>query len=1120
MLLAIPFLNALKLPADFFSKRECLILKLVTDIFVNKRFIRVPQLGYKSTCMRDYLVFLLGFVLVLASCSTEIPPDVAEEYDQLPEAVDFNLHVKPILSDKCFLCHGPDKGSRKAGLHLDEEEAAYAKLVNAPGKHAITPGKLRKSEVFHRIVSDDPDYKMPDPESNLELSAYEKAVLIKWIEDGAEYKPHWSFIKPEKTDPPTVKEEQWLKNPIDNFIVRKLEDNNLAPSPEAPKEILLRRVSLDLTGLPPTAEEIDDFLSDNSENAYEKQVDRLLASPHYGEKMAMDWMDVARFADTHGYTVDRYRDMSPWRDWVIKAFNENISYDTFILWQTAGDLLPNPTKEQILATAFNRIHPQNMEGGIIPEEFRVEYVLDRVNTSGQAFMALTLGCAKCHDHKYDPISQKNYYEMSAFFNNVNESGQISWDNAMPVPTMLHTTEQQEEVLEFLQTQIEIKEQKSDSISQVEMIGFEKWFAEEKYRNIESKTPPKSIIALFEFEGKKLENKLNSSQKGSMKQIGSNNEKPVFAKGRNGEGLHLDGDAWLDTKGLGSYRKSQPFSVSINVNLAEDLENGVIFHKGDGAALYCFKGFHLALENNKLQILMAHTVPDNAIIEYTSQEVPRNTWINLTTTYDGSGKASGLKIYQDGTELETDVTNDNLYKDIHFHSKNEPGIQVGARWRGKGIGGSVVDDLMIFESELTALEVMQISNSENLVALLSKDRAGFSDQEKKMLQSYYLSHHSNLHRNALKEVEKARMIFADSMEVIQEIMVMKEMPSQRKTYLLERGIYDSYGDEVSPNTPQSILAMPEDFPRNRLGFAKWLIHEDHPLTARVTVNRYWQNLFGRGIVRTTEDFGNQGELPSNPHLLDWLAVEFMESGWDVKALQKLIVMSGTYRQNSIASKELFEMDGDNVLLARGPAVRLTAEMMRDNVLQASGLLNSNIGGISVKPYQPKDLWKVNGGKYVQDTGDNLYRRSMYTIWKRSVPHPTQATFDAPDRSECTVRRQETNTPLQALVLLNDPVFVEASKVMGEQITKSAEVKKGISDVFVKLTGRMPNDKELKILQELREKEYDSFKNNQGKSAGWLEAGEYSVDSALDKDLIAANAVVASAIINSDATITKR
>ena len=1069
--------------------------------------------------MRYNPIFLLLFSIVIASCSTDIPEDVSKEYNKLPSVLDFNLHVKPILSDKCFLCHGPDKASQKAGLHLDEAKAAYARLANS-GNYAITPGNLNKSEVFHRIVSDDPDYKMPDPESNLELTAYEKAVIIKWIEDGAEYKPHWSFIKPVKQKPPKIKNEQKAINFIDNFVIKKLEANNLELSKEADKEILLRRLSFDLTGLPPTTDEINAFLLDKSENAYEKQVDRLLASVHYGEKMAADWMDVARFADTHGYTVDRYRDMSPWRDWVIKTFNDNMPYDKFILWQIAGDLLPSPTKEQVLATAFNRIHPQNMEGGIIPEEFRVEYVLDRVNTSGQAFMALTVGCAKCHDHKYDPISQKEYYEMSAFFNNVNEAGQISWDDAMPVPTMLNTTDQQDEILKFLLDQVQQKEEQADSVSNREQKAFENWLSEGKYKYVVKTKYPKSAIAHFEFENERLVNRLNSSQIGKMEQIGSSNEKAQFGEGKSGDGLELDGDAWFDTEGVGSFRKSEPFSISINVNLPDDIENGVIFHTGDGAAIYCFKGFHLALADNKLQLLMAHTAPDNAIIEHTAQEVPRNTWINLTMTYDGSGKASGLKIFQDGEELETEIEIDNLYKDIHFKRKQEPGIQVGARWRGKGIGGATVDDLMIFDTELSTLEIIQITDRKQFVEILSKQAEELTPTEAALLQTYFLYNYSGEYQKMQLELQAARAIYSDSLENVQELMVMKEMPENRKTFVLERGVYSEYGDEVSANTPNAILPMPQDLPRDRLGFAHWLIHRDHPLTARVTVNRIWQNYFGQGLVKTTEDFGNQGAMPSHPHLLDWLAVEFMEMRWDLKKLQKLIVMSTAYRQSSLASRELLELDPENALLARGPAVRLTAEMIRDNALMASGLLNSKIGGKSVHPYQPKDLWKVNNAKYVQDTGDKLYRRSMYTIWKRSVPHPTLATFDAPDRSECAVRRQKTNTPLQALVLLNDPIFVETSKVMGEQITNSQNPKDGISEVFMKLTGRKPNESEMSILLELQQAEYEKFKDREDKTIGWLEAGEYKVSNTYDKNRLAANAVVASAIMNSDATITKR
>jgi len=1049
----------------------------------------------------------------------EIPHEIALEYENLSDVVDFNLHVKPILSDKCFKCHGPDKGSLKADLRLDMESSAYAQSENS-GTYAITPGNLNKSEIFHRIVSDDPDYQMPEAESNLALSAYEKAILIKWIEEGAEFKPHWSFIKPERKTLPQVEHEEYVRNPIDNFVIRKLEQNNMEPSDEANKELLLRRLSFDLTGLPPTLDEINAFLSDKSEDAYELQVDRLMASVQYGEKMATDWMDVARFADTHGYQVDRYRDMSPWRDWVIRTFNENMPYDRFILYQMAGDLLPSPTKEQTLATAFNRIHPQNMEGGIVPEEFRVEYVLDRVNTSGQAFMGLTVGCAKCHDHKYDPISQKEYYEMSAFFNSVNEAGQISWDDAMPVPTILNTTDQQDEILNFLSDIVHDTESKADSIAMSASQSFDRWLSRANLNKLGMSKYPKSLMALFEFENGRLNNSLNPKQIGKMKQTGYDDEKPQYGNGKSGKGLQFDGDVWFDTEGIGSFRKSQPFTISINIMLPEDLEKGVIFHKGDGAALYCFKGFHLALENNKLQMLMAHTAPDNAIIEYTTNEVPRNVWISLAMTYDGSSKASGLKVYHDGLELETEVEIDNLYKDIHFKRVPEPGIQVGARWRGKGIGGATVDDLMIFDAELTPLEILQISDNKKFTEMLSRPVSALTANEKSLIQSCFVSRQSIPYQKVQKELERVRTIYSDSVENIQEIMVMKDMPVNRKTYVLKRGRYDEYGDEVFPVTPESIMAWPDELPRNRLGFAKWLIHKDHPLTARVTVNRIWQNFFGQGLVKTSEDFGNQGALPSHPELLDWLAVEFLEMDWNLKEFQKLIVMSSTYRQSSIAGKELLELDPENTLLARGSAVRLSAEMIRDNVLLASGLLNRQIGGKSVSPYQPNELWKMNGAKYIQDSGEKLYRRSMYTIWKRSVPHPTLTTFDSPDRSECTVRRQKTNTPLQALVLLNDPTFIEASKVMGEQITSSGNLRISISEVFMKLTGRKPSEREMNILLEMQDTEYKKFRSHEDKTNGWLNTGEYKVADGYDKSLVAANAVVASAIMNSDAAITKR
>lgn len=1059
------------------------------------------------------------FIFSLISCSPELPEDVQAAYEELPEALDFNIHVKPILSDKCFACHGPDLAAQKAGLSLHDPEMAFASLKDSPGKVAIHPGSLRKSELFHRIISEDLEYRMPSRESNLALTPKEKAILIKWIEDGAEYKKHWAFIPPQKHDIPKVKDKTWTKNPIDHFVLSKLEQEGIKPSQEADKETLLRRLSLDLIGLPPNLAEIDAFLADPSANAYEKQVDRLLNSAHYGEKMAMHWMDIARFADTHGYTVDRYRDASPYRDWVIRAFNQNLPYDQFITHQLAGDLLPNPTKEQLIGTAFNRIHPQNMEGGIVEEEFRVEYVVDRTSTMGQAFMALTLGCARCHDHKYDPISQKNFFELSSFFNQVDEAGQISWDDATPVPTMLLTDSGKDNMLSYLFSQKNREEEELKIVAEKEEEAFQTWLTSKAFQNTAKLDFPASRVGFYSFDQNSIHNNLNPSQKGTMESSEVKNQKPAYVDGFRGKAVKLNGDSWLDLGGSGVFSKSEPFSVSIWISVPKSLTDGVIFHKGSGAVLYNWRGYHLSLKNNRLELLMAHTAPYNAITKVTEQNIPRDQWINLVMTYDGSSKANGLRVFLNGLEMATQTTHDNLYKDILFQG-GQPGLQVGAVWRGKGLKDALVDEVSVYDKELSTLEVLQIARLEEYKSIFAQSGKEFNTQEKEALKKLYLNNHSLAYKEKLQAVVAKRKAYADSVERIPEMMVMQDKTNKRPTYILTRGEYNSRGEEVFPNTPESVLPMKEDLPKNRLGLAQWLTDAENPLTARVAVNRFWQNYFGNGLVATSEDFGNQGQLPSHPELLDWLALEFQNSGWDVKAMQRLIVTSATYRQASKNRPELAEKDPDNYLLARGPSVRLPAELIRDNALFAAGLLNPAIGGKSVFPYQPEGLWKVNGANYVQDSGQNLYRRSMYTIWKRSVHHPTLSIFDAPDHSVSVSKRQETNTPLQALVLMNDPTFVEASKVLGEKMLDNPEISKSIEDTFRRLTGRKPNPKELQILLELRENEYRKFKSDQNKTKGWLASGEYQIPPDLDPFHLAANAVTASAIINSDAFLTKR
>lgn len=1060
-------------------------------------------------------------VLFLSCGGPDLSENVAREYENLPPKLDFNQHIKPILSDKCFICHGPDKAKIKAGLQLHAPEKAYAELPDSPGTYAVVPGNPGNSEMIARILTEDPELVMPAPDSHLTLSDREKALLVKWIEDGAEYKDHWAFLEPKKQLVPDVVQKDKVGNAIDNFVLARLEQERLEPAARADKETLLRRVSFDLTGLPPTTEELDAFVTDNGPDAYEKQVDRLLASPHYGEQMALGWMDLSRYADTHGYSVDRYRDMSPWRDWVIETFNKNMPYDTFVTWQLAGDLMESPTREMKLATAFNRIHPQNMEGGIVNEEFLIEYAVDRASTVGQAFMGLTVACARCHDHKYDPISHKDFYEMTSFFNNLSESGQISWNSAMPVPTMLLTTEEEDQMIVYMNGLLKEAEKEVKNVEKgVVSIDFERWLENKGHKKALRNEPNDQLVAYYTLDGGNLTDKLHSQNKGAMKRESREGQKINLVKGKKGDGIMFDGDTWLDLKKTGVYGRNDKFSINLWANIPKNLKDGNIFHKGDGAILYNWRGYHLKIVDGKLEIMLAHTAPDNTITELANEGFPRDEWISLAMTYDGSSKADGLKLYVNGKEVETTVKSDNLFKDILFGRSPEPGLQFGARYRGKGIKGAVVDEIKVFEKELSAVEVMQLAENKEVNTLAEKVASTLSKKEWEMLERFYLGTVTNKLDSPNKKLADLRKAYVDSVENIKEIMVMKETPEPVQAYLLDRGVYDARAEEVFPDTPEAMLPMPEEYPKNRLGFAKWLFLEEHPLTARVAVNRFWQHYFGKGLVKTSEDFGNQGEMPSHPALLDWLANYFRESGWDMKALQKMIVMSNTYQQSSVADAALMDKDVENILLARGPSKRLSGEMLRDNALVASGLLNDTIGGESVKPYQPNGLWKVNGSHYHEDQGDKLYRRSMYTVWKRSVPHPTLATFDAPDRSICTIRRQETNTPLQALVLLNDPTYIEAARVLGKNMLSYKDPAKGISMVFRQLTGRKIKKEELTALLDLKKEEYEEFKNFPEKTKGWLNTGEFRISSDDDGALVAANAVVASTIMNADATITKR
>ncbi len=1063
------------------------------------------------------MIFIMVFwtATLMGSCDQEYHENVV--YSEL----DFNQHIKPILSDKCFACHGPDKNARKAGLRLDTPGGALEHLLES-GKYAFVSGSSSKSEAYQRMLSEDPNWQMPPPESHLSLSQQEKDQIRRWIEQGAEYKPHWAFIAPQKPDLPTVEDEGWGRSDIDRFVWEKLREKGLKPQKMADKEIIIRRLSFDLTGLPPTIVEIDAFLNDTTPNAYEKLVDRLLDSPHYGERMAVDWLDLARYADTHGFTVDFYRPAWPWRDWVIQAFNDNMPYDQFVQWQLAGDLIPEPSKAQILATGFNRNHAQNAEGGIVNEEFQVAYVADRAETFATAFLGLTLECARCHDHKYDPISQKDYYSLFSFFNQVNESGQITWSRVdMPSPTMLLPDEEVEAKMHYLKQEILKRE---DSLERLhDTVQDQKLFEQWKRKVKPSLIEPTDKIAHYSFNQIEINNIPNESVlEKDGRVIDPVSSKPALNKpepvdGILGKGLLLNGDDALDFPEVGRFTKSDPFSIGLWICVPEELRSGVIFHSNKGGIIYNFKGYQLSVEGDQWDVRLAHTFPYNAIHLISKDSIPRGTWQHIMLTYDGSGRAGGVNLYLNGHELEMFVEQDQLYKDIIFIRENvDTHLKVGARWRSKGFRHGKVDELVVYDRELTAWEVAYWSDDKR------EERLGVSAEEPwdAMLYDYYITLKPESQR-LLDSLRWLRHRYDRLVEDVLEVMVIDERERPRSTYLLERGAYDAKGEEVFPATPASIMSYPDTLPPNRMGLGRWLFDPKNPLTARVVVNRLWQQCFGQGFVRTQEDFGNQGDLPTHPELLDWLALELIESGWDLKYLLKQIVMSAAYRQHSSAPMALLEADPANQWLGRGPGMRLTAEMLRDQALAASGLLVRKLGGPSVKPYQPEGLWKVNSGTYVSDTGANLYRRSLYTFWKRTVPPPTMNTFDAANRTYCQVRRQKTSTPLQALTLMNDPQFQEASRVLGQQILeRKLPTRAGLTYAFRSLTSRFPSDAEIEILEELYEKQRVTFQKMPPKSEGWLSVGEYRVDHTLDRASLAAYAVVISTLLNFDGAVYKR
>ncbi len=1035
--------------------------------------------------------FVLGIVLLAWLC---LPAARAAG-----EKIDFNFQIRPLLSDCCFTCHGPDSRARKKELRLDTKAGLFKQLET--NSFVVKPGDTNQSELIRRIFATDDD-QMPPEKSLRVLSESEKNLLRHWVEHGAEYKPLWSFIPVEKVSPPPT-EKDWAKNSIDDFVLAKLDAEKLSPSPSASRETLLRRLSLDLTGLPPSAEDLDSFLADTSPDAYARAVEKYLSSPAYGERMALDWLDLARYADTYGYQQDIERDVSPWRDWVIRAFNENLPYDEFLRWQLAGDLLPNATREQKLATAFNRLHRQTNEGGSIDEEFRAEYAADRVNTFGTAMLGLTVGCARCHDHKFDPFTQKDYYQLFAFFNNIDDAGMYShFTRATPTPTLPLPTPEQEKQLAAVQQKISEAEVQLGKIS---VATSNEFYARLKTAEVKMPAP----IAHFKFD--EVDN--HATPDSCSTNVAKVDDALLLVAGHDGKALEFNGDNELVCKSVREFRRPDEFSISIWLKPEELQDRAIILHQSKAREDAGSRGLELSLDHGRPFFGLFHFWPGNASVVRAKNVLPTNEWSQLVVTYDGSSRASGLKIFLNGMKLETEVVRDSLTKDITYRSEwgdLESGrmhLTLGARFRDSGFKNGAIDDLQVYAAALTAAEVQTLHGDKPIPAkgdFLVRQDPGFLA--------------------VLADLKKLRVQQDDLQNGVREIMTMRELPERRVTHLLKRGAYDAPGEVVQPEVPSALPQLPADAPRNRLGLANWLVAKKNPLAARVAVNRIWKLHFGRGIVATPDDFGSQGKLPSHPELLEWLAGWFMENNWDVKALHRLIVSSATYQQSSRASKELLERDPDNHLLARGPKTRLLAEEIRDGALAASGLLVTNIGGPSVKVYQPEGLWEQSGtgAKFTQDHGTNLYRRSLYTFWKRTSPPPNMLTFDAVTREVCTAKRETTATPLQALVLLNDPQFLEAARVLGEKLLKEfpSDVNARAKVAFKKLIGRAPDEMETKILTQIFAEQKDLFAKDEVAAKKLLATGESKFDDKLPPADFAATTLMVNAIMNFDEFIVER
>ena len=1020
------------------------------------------------------------------------------------DQITFNRDVRPILSDKCFFCHGPDSAKREADLRLDVRDVAVS-------SGAIVPDRPDESEMLRRILSHDPDVQMPPAKAKLaKLTEPEIATLRRWIEQGAEYEGHWAFLSLLKTALGTHPASD-VSPRIDEVVAAGLAARSLPMQPEANRNTLIRRMSFDITGLPPTSAEVSAFVEDQSPDAVEKLVDRLLASPAYGEKMAVDWLDTARYADSFGFQVDRPWDMWPWRDWVIKAYNDNMPFDDFITSQLAGDLLPHATDEQILATAFNRLNQQESEGGSVEEEYRVEYVCDRVQTFSTTFLGLTFECARCHDHKYDPLTHKEYYQFFAMFQNIDEAGLYSYfTTSPPTPALTMQDTSSLQKLTGLRLAVSNLETAGEELRRSREPEFASWLNSPD-RN--EKTPLSlPELGRFEFEtleGDKLANSVAADKPAVLK--GENK----LAPGRDGNAVEFTGEDSIDLP-FGNFKREEPFTVSLWLKTPDVKHRAVVFHRSRAWTDAASRGYELLIEDGRLKWSLIHFWPGNAASISAKSPLPLNEWVHVVVSSDGSSRAAGLSVSINGATTDVEIVKDNLSREITGGGGDN--IALGERFRDRGFKGGMVDDFRVFSRRLSDLEALATFDEAAASNVARLPAHQLSNTQRATLFDHFLMTADDAWMQHLAALQAARGALAQFNDGLKEIMVMRELPEPKKAYVLYRGEYTQRREEVFAGTPAALSPFPENSPKNRLGLATWLTDPGHPLTARVTVNRVWQSLFGRGLVKTAEDFGSQGSRPLYPEVLDSLALQLIESNWDMKRLVRSIVLSKTYRQRSIADDRTMADDPDNEWLARGPRFRLPAEMIRDNALAAAGLLKRTIGGPPVNPYEMAEAFKPAA----PSNGDDVYRRSIYTNWRRTGPPPAMVAFDAPRRAVCAAKRERTDSPLQSLILLNGIQYVEAARVLGESLHRDASgnVESMIEQGCLRCLSRLPDERETEILTLLYNEQLEHFRSHPTDADELLKIGQFPHDTNITPIETAAATILAQALLNHDECVMKR